>query len=49
MIHKIPISNKPSVITITVFKNDYYQYWLNNLNTKNKNCDIGCWRIKYKL
>jgi len=45
----IRIRKNPTIIIITVFENIYHQYHLNDLSTKNKNCDIGCWRIKYKV
>ena len=48
MIKVIPIRKKPIHIIITYFDKIQYQYWLNDLNTKNKNCDIGCWNVKYK-
>lgn len=51
MIKIIPIRKNPTIILITKFNNEntYYQYHLTDLSTKNKNCDIGCWRIKYKV
>ncbi len=47
MIKIIPVSKKPLFIIIAVFKNDYYHYYLNDF-IKNKNADVGVWRIKYK-
>ena len=49
MITIVPIRKNPLVIIITVFKDGYYHYYLNDLSTKNKYCDIGVWRVKYKL
>lgn len=48
MINIIPIRNKPIIIIVTKFYDNYYHYHLNDLTTKNKHCDIGCWKIKYK-
>lgn len=47
----IKIRKNPTIILITKFHNEntYYQYHLTDLSTKNKICDIGCWRIKYKV
>lgn len=44
----IPIRKEPKLIIITYFDNIQYQYHLNDLSTKNKVCDIGCWIIKPK-
>lgn len=49
MINIIPIRKKPLFIIITFFEIKQYQYWLNDLSTKNKQCDIGVWNIKYKV
>lgn len=51
MIKVIPIRKKPTIILIKKFHNEdtYYHYHLYELGVKNKICDIGCWRIKYKF
>lgn len=49
MISIIPIREKPKFIVITRFGNDYFHYHLNDLTTTNKYCDIGFWRIIYKV
>ena len=48
MITIVPIRKNPLIIIITIFENRYYHYHLNDLSTKNKQCDIGVWKIKYK-
>jgi len=48
MIKQIKVRENPTLIIITKFENGYYHYHLNDLSTKNKQCDVGCWHIKYK-
>lgn len=48
MTHIIPISKTPLFLIITAFGEDYIQYNLDDLSTKNTICDIGVWNIKYK-
>lgn len=45
---KIRVSKKPNFIIVSVYANDIFQYWVNSLDSVNKYCDIGVWRIKYK-
>jgi hypothetical protein len=49
MIKIVPIHKEPSFIIITFLDNIIYQYHLEDLSAKNKEVDIGCWRIKYKI
>lgn len=45
----IPISKKPKYIVVTTHnKQVYFHYKMDSLETLNKICDIGFWRIKYK-
>jgi len=48
MINIVRVSKKPFYIIISKFEDNYFQYHLDNLKTKNKHCDVGCWNIKYK-
>lgn len=50
LIKIIPIRKNPTIILITKFDNEdaYYHYHLYHLIKINKNCNIGCWRVKYK-
>ncbi len=51
----IPIKQNPKFIIVSKFEKGivntwdvYYHYHLNDLSTKNKYSDVGCWHIKYK-
>ncbi|MBS3914833.1 MAG: hypothetical protein KG003_10050 [Bacteroidetes bacterium] len=45
----IPISKKPYYIIVTVFSDGTeVHYRMDTLKTRNKVCDVGVWRIKYK-
>lgn len=45
----IPISKKPNFIIVSSFSEyHYHHYCVDNLESINKHCDVGCWRIKYK-
>ena len=44
----IPIERNPLFIIVTKYDDGYYHYNLKNMSTKNKQCDIGVWHIKYK-
>jgi len=45
----IKISKKPKYILISQFSLiETYQYWIDKLDTVNKYCDVGVWKIKYK-
>lgn len=48
LIKIVPISKKPNFIIICKFSQSYFHYHLNDLSTKNKQSDIGVWKIKYK-
>jgi len=44
----IPISKKPSIIIVSIYNEKYIHFHLDNLSTKCKRNDIGCWIIKYE-
>jgi hypothetical protein len=47
-VKQIRISKKPNFIIVTNSQTTVYNYHLDNLKTKNKQCDSGAWKIKYK-
>ena len=48
MTKNIKIVNEPKYIIVSKFESGYVHYHMNNLNTVNKHCDIGVWRVKQK-
>lgn len=48
IIKNIKISKKANFIIVCKFMQNYFLYHLDNLDTKNKQTDLGVWKIKYK-
>jgi hypothetical protein len=48
MIKQIQISKRHNFIIVTRFGEEVLHYHMDNLDTVNRNCDIGIWRVKYK-
>jgi hypothetical protein len=45
----VRISKKPNYIIVTQFESGEEVHYWKDEPSRNKNCDVGIWRIKYKV